>query len=455
VTIAGNTDTGKAGALYNDTSATATLTNVTISSNSGGGIKNNNTSINFTVANTIVAGNTIVGQTSGQDVAGAFNSLGYNLVGIVDGSTGSNGFDLTGTAANPLNANLGPLANNGGLTQTMLPQAGSLALGTGNAAYVPAGITTDERGLPRIVNGEVDTGAVEVQSVSASDVWTGAISNAWNTPGNWSGGATPGSATTAVFNSGNVVASSVFSVGSLVLRGGATLHLGAGSGGSSVTSLGVTGSWALEISNSHFLINYGSNPDPITIIAGYVKSGYNGGGWNGPGIISVAARTATNGLYYGLGYADGADKVVSALSSGQIEIKYTLLGDANLDGLVNGSDFNILAANFNQSITGWDQGDFNYDGLVNAADFNDLSANFNQGVSGASVASSAAVVAAPAAPTPKSKPFSVSKAVSGDTTSKKPKASAATAYAGSVVSSTGSTVTSSNINKDAKFLADR
>ncbi|MGD0140857.1 MAG: PEP-CTERM sorting domain-containing protein [Tepidisphaeraceae bacterium] len=62
---------------------------------------------------------------------------------------------------------------------------------------------------------------------------------------------------------------------------------------------------------------------------------------------------------------------------------YTLLGDANLDGLVNGSDFNILAANFNQSITGWDQGDFNYDGLVNASDFNDLAANFNQGVSGA------------------------------------------------------------------------
>jgi hypothetical protein len=64
---------------------------------------------------------------------------------------------------------------------------------------------------------------------------------------------------------------------------------------------------------------------------------------------------------------------------------YTLLGDANLDGLVNGTDFNILAANFNQSIAGWDQGDFDYDGLVNAADFNDLAANFNQSASGADV----------------------------------------------------------------------
>jgi hypothetical protein len=85
------------------------------------------------------------------------------------------------------------------------------------------------------------------------------------------------------------------------------------------------------------------------------------------------------------------------LSSGQIEVMYTLLGDANLDGLVNGSDFNILAANFNQSITGWDQGDFNYDGLVNAADFNDLAANFNQGASGAASAGDVAALDAFAA----------------------------------------------------------
>ena len=88
---------------------------------------------------------------------------------------------------------------------------------------------------------------------------------------------------------------------------------------------------------------------------------------------------------------------VAGLSSGQIEVAYTLLGDANLDGLVNGSDFNILAANLNQSITGWDQGDFNYDGLVNAADFNDLAANFNQGVSGAATAGDVAALDAFAA----------------------------------------------------------
>ena len=58
------------------------------------------------------------------------------------------------------------------------------------------------------------------------------------------------------------------------------------------------------------------------------------------------------------------------MATDQIEIKYTLLGDANLDGKVNGTDFNLMAANFNQAVTdGWDKGDFNYDGKVNGSDF--------------------------------------------------------------------------------------
>jgi hypothetical protein len=64
---------------------------------------------------------------------------------------------------------------------------------------------------------------------------------------------------------------------------------------------------------------------------------------------------------------------------------YTLLGDANLDGVVNAIDFGILAANFNKGVTGWDQGDFNYDNVVSAIDFGELAANFNKGATGTSV----------------------------------------------------------------------
>jgi hypothetical protein len=194
------------------------------------------------------------------------------------------------------------------------------------------------------------------------------------------------------------------SVGSMSITGG-TLKLATGVSGGigpavtspiDLTSLSITGSGVLDVNNDHLIITYGSS-DPITTIAGYIKSGYNGGNWNGPGIISSAAQTKTDGLLYGVGYADGNDHVVAGLSSGQIEVAYTLLGDANLDGLVNSADFNILAANFNQSITGWDQGDFNYDGLVNSADFNELAANFNQGVSGAASAGDVAALDAFAA----------------------------------------------------------
>jgi len=192
--------------------------------------------------------------------------------------------------------------------------------------------------------------------------------------------------------SGTLTIGTALSVASMSITGGtlklaSNTTLGSGTVTSNVilTSLSITGNVVLDVNNNHIIITYGSS-DPIAAIAGYIASGYNGGGWNGPGIISSAAQTATNGLSYGLGYADGADGVVAGLPSGQIEVMYTMLGDANLDGLVNGSDFNILAANFNQSVTGWDQGDFNYDGFVNAADFNDLAANFNQGVSGAASA---------------------------------------------------------------------
>jgi hypothetical protein len=175
------------------------------------------------------------------------------------------------------------------------------------------------------------------------------------------------------------------------------LILTAGGATNAVNSLVINSGGVFNLTSTKLLINYGGGSDPITTIAGYIKSGYNGGHWNGPGIISTTAQTPTNGLYYGVGYADGEDKVVAGLTSGQIEVKYTLLGDANLDGLVNGSDFNILAANFNQSITGWDQGDFNYDGLVNASDFNELAANFNQGDSGTTTAGDVAALDAFAA----------------------------------------------------------
>ncbi len=51
-------------------------------------------------------------------------------------------------------------------------------------------------------------------------------------------------------------------------------------------------------------------------------------------------------------------------------------GDVNGDGFTNSADFNILAANFNQTVPPNTQGDLSGDGVVNASDFNILAGDF-------------------------------------------------------------------------------
>ena len=173
------------------------------------------------------------------------------------------------------------------------------------------------------------------------------------------------------------------SFGAVAITNG-TIQLSPSIGVATVTSLSITGSGSLDVGNNEILIHYGSAPDPIASIAALLASGYANSAWNGPG-INTSAPLVVGGLTYGLGYADGADpqNTATGLPSGTIEIKYTLLGDADLNGIVNGIDFGILAANFNKGVTGWDEGDFDYNNIVNGLDFGDLAANFNKGAAGA------------------------------------------------------------------------
>jgi autotransporter-associated beta strand protein len=153
---------------------------------------------------------------------------------------------------------------------------------------------------------------------------------------------------------------------------------------SGLTISAATGA-ALDIGNNTVILNYGAT-DPKATILQYVVSGYDAGTWDGPGINSSAAGTG-----HAVGFADGADGIVAGLVSGQIELKYTIYGDANLDGVVNSLDFGTLAANFGKSVAnGWEQGDFNYDGVVNSVDFGMLAANFGKSDGAASVVLSSA-----------------------------------------------------------------
>jgi predicted outer membrane repeat protein len=230
-TISGNADTGTVGgggfrAAF--TSPTATVTNSTISGNSagpdgigGGGIAG---ALQTTVTNSTITGNTagsyggggiVVGNNStvklvyttvvanttpaacvlatcGANVGGAggqatlvsFGSVvalpqggGTNCAQL--GGTTSNGFNFSDDAScgftaatdtqNGGNPNLGALANNGGPTQTRLPQPGSPLIDAVPLASCQAdgaaGITTDQRGMTRPSGQGCDIGSVEVQQV--------------------------------------------------------------------------------------------------------------------------------------------------------------------------------------------------------------------------------------------------------------------------------------------------
>jgi hypothetical protein len=174
VTFSGNS-ASQGGGIYSNfhPSLTLALNNVTISANTavsnGGGIANVGAAAQVTLANTIVAGNKVTGVgAAGPDAFGPFQSRGFNLIGKKDASTGWVSSDRTGTIASPLNALLGALAGNGGLTQTLLPQTGSPAINHGSNSLIPSGTNSDQRGLARIVSGTVDIGAVEVQPPSST-----------------------------------------------------------------------------------------------------------------------------------------------------------------------------------------------------------------------------------------------------------------------------------------------
>ena len=145
-TIDGNTAGGTGGGIYN--TATATLTNNTVTANSagsGGGIYNNFVA---TLNNNLVALNTA---NDGRDLLGrgslgnAFNG-NYNLIGNADGSEGLGATtNQLGTTINPIDPRIGALRDNGGQTLTRALLTRSPAIDKGNSPSV----ITDQRGQTR------------------------------------------------------------------------------------------------------------------------------------------------------------------------------------------------------------------------------------------------------------------------------------------------------------------
>ena len=152
---------GRGGGLYARTSP-ITLRHSTVVNNTaddaGGNIMLYDPTVSLTIESSIVANGIAPVGSDFLINDGGTVTANYSLIEIPPvGMTGANNI----VAVDP---QLGPLQDNGGFTQTHLPAGTSPVIDAGDPAPTSPP-STDQRGGPRIANGTIDMGSVEVTSI--------------------------------------------------------------------------------------------------------------------------------------------------------------------------------------------------------------------------------------------------------------------------------------------------
>lgn len=127
----------------------------------------------------------------------------------------------------------------------------------------------------------------------------------------------------------------------------------------------------LDLTDNALVIDYDS-VSPLATLASSLASGFAAGAWTGPGISSSAAASA--GRTIGFGEAAGLSGLPTFFAEGdatRVLIRYTVAGDANLDGSVNFDDLLITAQSYGQAGKSFAQGNYDFD-LAGNVNFDDL-----------------------------------------------------------------------------------
>ncbi len=360
VSINGSGGIGGVGSLTNSGTGSATLS--TVNSYSGG--------TNVTAGTLIIAtsgalpANQPVTITGGTLTLNATAQPSSILINNTSGNVSINGS--------------GGIGGVGSLTES---GTGSATLSTVNSY---SGGTTVDAGATLLASYPNAVPTTGMTTVNAGGTLTASVNNAL--PSGYGGLVNNG-----ITNiQGNATLSALTGTGILNISPGSdaasVVKLAVGSPHATQGGLTIAANSALDMTNNQIIFGYtGSSAAADSTVLGYLTSGRNGGTWNGTtGIMTSGSTGSGVDPGYALGWADGAEGVVSGLTSGQIEVKYTLLGDALLNGSVTGNDFTILVGNLNKSFlpngnpVGWDDGDFEYSGSVNGNDFTDLVSNLNK-----------------------------------------------------------------------------
>ncbi len=155
------------------------------------------------------------------------------------------------------------------------------------------------------------------------------------------------------------------------------------SGGTTINAGTVTAASTAALGSGPITVNGGGlifQSTGLSTVFALLQSGYNGGTWNGStGINSTAAAGDTSHLH-AVGMLQPASATTfegQPLGTGDVAVKYTYYGDANLDGKVDGSDYTLIDNGYMNGLTGWQNGDFNYDGVVDGSDYTLMDNAFN------------------------------------------------------------------------------
>jgi len=334
-TISGNTAALDGGGIAQAPSGfgVVTITNSTVAFNtaggSGGGFAGPN---QFPVTTTITS--TLIAKNGAPTAPDFFGSAEANASFVGD-QTGA-AFIGTPLSGDPL---LGPLASNGGPTQTHALLPGSAAIDAGSNTL---GLATDQRGagFARVVGAAADVGAFEVQAGGTP----AKISNV-----EINGGAAQRSRVTTLkvtFDQAVTLPANAADAFQLVRQSPAgSVNLAATASGSSVTLTFTGGAVdANSLADGRYT---------LTVLASQVNGGNFDGDGNGTaGDDFVLVGTPSNGLF-------------------------RLFGDADGDGDVDAQDFGAFRGAFG---TGSNVFDFDSDGDVDAADFGQFRARFGTSV---------------------------------------------------------------------------
>jgi MYXO-CTERM domain-containing protein len=288
------------------------------------------------------------------------------------------GFGIT--IAQPL---LSGVSNDGGLTKM---GAGTLTL---TAAETYVGATKVNFGALTLATGASLTSTSVTVAAGATLNVNGSLSTTTTLISN--------GATTFAANAGSGI--SDLTLASATIGSAGTVTIAAPNTHASRTLL-LTGSLSfasgpagkLDLTGNDMVIHNGN----VANISTQIASGYDGGGWNGNGVLSSISAGGVTALGYELNSSAGSTLFSTfdgqAVTSTDVLVKYTYAGDANLDGVVNGSDYTLIDNGLNNSLTGWRNGDFNYDGVVNGDDYTLIDNAFN--IQGASLAAEASEMVA-------------------------------------------------------------